>query len=106
MPFLLVTMKPRMYSLKVGSTFTAVVFLLIVCAFALPVPVARAQANAPKRMVVLYWDNKEFPGNAKFEESLKTQLQLDHRQDIEYFPEYFEVSRFPDENHAVSFRNY
>ena len=106
MPFLLVTMKPRMYSLKVGSTFTAVVFLLVVCAFALPVPVARAQANAPKRMVVLYWDNKEFPGNAKFEESLKTQLQLDHRQDIEYFPEYFEVSRFPDENHAVSFRNY
>ena len=99
-------MKPRVYSLKLGSTFTAVVFLLVGCAFALLVPVARAQTVAPKRLVVLYWDNKEFPGNARFEESLKTQLQLDRRQDIEYFPEYFEVSRFPEEIHAVSFRNY
>ena len=39
--------------------------------------VVRAQAIAPKRVVVLYWDNKEFPGNARFEESFKAQLQLD-----------------------------
>ena len=88
------------------STFTVVEFMLVVCAFTLLVPVARAQAVAPKRLVVLYWDNKEFPGNAKFEENFKAQLQLDHRQDVEYFPEYFEFSRFPEMNHAVSFRNY
>jgi signal transduction histidine kinase len=99
-------MKPRAYSLKVRSTFTAVELLFVVCALALLVPVARAQTIAPKRLVVLYWDNKEFPGNARFEESLKGNLQLDRRQDIEYFPEYFESSRFPDENHAISFRNY
>jgi len=69
-------------------------------------PVARAQAIAPKRVVVLYWDNKEFPGNARFEESFKTQLQLDRRQDVEYFPEYLEVSRFPEEHHRISFRKY
>ena len=80
--------------------------LLVVCAFTPLVPVARAQAVAPKRVVVLYWDNKEFPGNAKFEESFKAQLQLDRRQDVEYFPEYFEFSRFPEENTAISFRNY
>ena len=80
--------------------------MLVVCAFALLVPVARAQATAPKRVVVLYWDNKEFPGNAKFEESFKSRLQLDRRQDVEYFPEYFEASRFPEENTAVTFRNY
>ena len=79
--------------------------MLVVCAFVLLVPVARAQV-APKRVVVLYWDNKEFPGNAKFEESFKSQLQLDRRQDVEYFPEYLEASRFPEENTAVSFRNY
>lgn len=83
-----------------------VAFLLVVCAFALLVPVCGAQTVAPKRMVVLYWDNKEFPGNARFEESLKAQLQLDRRQDVEYFPEYFEASRFPDQNTAASFRNY
>jgi len=81
-------------------------FLLAVCVFALLAPVARAQAIAPKRIVVLYWDNKEFPGNVKFEESFKAQLQLDRRQDVEYFPEYFEFSRFPEETLAVSFRNY
>ncbi|HET9713813.1 MAG TPA: sensor histidine kinase, partial [Pyrinomonadaceae bacterium] len=81
-------------------------FLLVVCAFMLLAPVVRAQAIAPKRVVVLYWDNKEFPGNARFEESFKTQLQLDRRQDVEYFPEYLEVSRFPEENLRVSLRKY
>ena len=90
-------------SLKFSSTFTV---MLAVCAFTVLVPVARAQAVAPKRLVVLYWDNKEFPGNAKFEESFKAQLQLERRQDVEYFPEYFEFSRFPEQNHALSFRNY
>ena len=84
----------------------AVVECLIVCAFVLVPHIVRAQAIEPKRVVVLYWDNKEFPGNAKFEESFKVQLQLDRRQDVEYFPEYFEFSRFPEENTAVTFRNY
>ena len=78
--------------------------LLVVCAFTWLAPVGRAQA--PKRVVVLYWDNKEFPGNARFEESFKAQLQLGRRQDVEYFPEYFEFSRFPEEKHIVSFRDY
>ena len=90
----------------VSSTFTVVELLLVVCSFMLLAPVVRAQAIAPKRVVVLYWDNKEFPGNARFEESFKTQLQLDRRQDVEYFPEYLEVSRFPEEHHRVSFREY
>ncbi|HSD47280.1 MAG TPA: ATP-binding protein [Pyrinomonadaceae bacterium] len=98
-------MKPRTHILKPGSTFP-IVELLFLCAFTLLVPVCAAQTVAPKRIVVLYWDNKEFPGNARFEESLKRQLQLDRRQDIEYFPEYFEASRFPDQNTAASFRDY
>lgn len=98
-------MKPRAHTLRFDSTFTLVGFV-IVCAFLLVVPVVSGQATAPKRLVVLYWDNKEFPGNAKFEESFKAHLQLDRRQDVEYFPEYYEFSRFPEENHSVSFRNY
>lgn len=70
------------------------------------VPAAIGQTVTPKRLVVLYWDNKEFPGNVRFEESLKAQLQLDRRQDLEYFPEYFEFSRFPEESLKQSFRSY
>ena len=99
-------MNPHMYSLKFSPTISIVQSVLVVCAFMLLVPVAHAQATAPKRVVVLYWDNKEFPGNVRFEESFKAQLQLDRRQNVEYFPEYFEASRFPEENTAVHFRNY
>ena len=93
-------------SLKVKLMFTLAEFLLVTCVFFVLVPAIRAQAKAPKRLVILYWDNKEFPGNAKFEESFKAHLQLDRRQDVEYFPEYFELSRFPEENHIHSFRDY
>src|ERR1044072_3771645 len=92
-------MKPCEYCGSVRPAFT-VVFL--VCAFSL---VVSAQTT-PKRLVVLYWDNKDFPGNARFEESFKTRLQLGQRQDIEYFPEYFELSRFPEEKHISGFHDY
>ena len=94
-------MKPCVHALKLSSTF-----VFVVCVFTLLAADLRAQNPAPKRLVVLYWDNKEFPGNARFEESFKAQLQLDRRQDVEYFPEYFELSRFPEEKHIVSFRDY
>lgn len=80
--------------------------VMIVCALVLFASIVSAQSIEPKRIVVLYWDNKDFPGNARFEESFKTRLQLGQRQDVEYFPEYFELSRFPEEKHIASFRDY
>lgn len=80
--------------------------LLVVCVISAIVPTVSAQTISPKRVVVLYWDNKEFPGNVRFEESFKTQLRVGQRQDIEYYPEYFEVSRFPEKDHTLSFRDY
>ncbi len=97
----IVGMKPRESSLK----FLVVELLLVGYVFVLLIPTVRAQPTGPKRLVVLYWDNKDFPGNARFEESFKRRLRLD-REDLEYYPEYFEVSRFPEENHALSFSNY
>ena len=93
-------MNPRAYCVTV---IRLIVVVFVVCAFSL---VVCAQTTTPKRIVVLYWDNKDFPGNARFEESFKTRLQLNQRQDVEYFPEYFELSRFPEEKHILSFRDY
>lgn len=92
-------MTPRKPRVRVRLALT----VLLVCVSAL---VVSAQAIQPKRLVVLYWDNKEFPGNSRFEESFKTRLQLGQRQDIEYYPEYFEYSRFPEEKHILGFRDY
>src|SRR5688500_20115700 len=100
-------MEPRAYSLRVRLVFALGELRLVVCALLLsPAATVRSQTVAPKRVVVLYWDNREFPGNVKFEENLKAQLQLNRRQDVEYYPEYFEVSRFPEESLQQSFRSY
>ena len=84
-----------------GRLAFTVVFVVCLCS-----QVVSAQTTTPKRVVVLYWDNKEFPGNVRFEERFKTRLQLGQRQDVEYYPEYFEFSRFPEEKHVSSFRDY
>ena len=93
-------MLPREYWGRGRLAFT-IVFVVCLCSL-----VVSAQTTTPKRLVVLYWDNKEFPGNARFEESFKTRLQLGQRQDLEYFPEYFEYSRFPEEKQISAFRDY
>src|SRR5436190_17550 len=62
-----------------------------------------AQPN-PKRVLVLYWGNKDFPGNIKFDETFKAQLDLVAR-DAEYYPEYMETTRFPGADQTF-FRDY
>ncbi len=93
-------MKPREYLVRGSLSLAAMLVVCVSCVL------VSAQTTTPKRVVVLYWDNKEFPGNARFEESFKTRLQLSQRQDVEYFPEYFEYSRFSEEKQIISFRDY
>jgi len=86
------------------TTITAVL-LLVYGALTLVPQTAQAQ-NPPKRVLVLYWDNKDYPGNIKFDESFKAVLQHSAFSNAEYYSEYFESSRFPGEAEALSFRDY
>ncbi len=62
--------------------------------------------NRTYRVLVLYWDNKDFPGNVKFDESFRTALQqAQHSSNLEYYPEYMETTRFPGKSQDF-FRNY
>ena len=55
---------------------------------------------------MLYWDNKDFPGNVKFDENFRAVLQQSHYSgNLEYYPEYMETTRFPDKNQDF-FRDY
>lgn len=92
-------MKASAYGLKFKVTFCV---LVVACVMS----IVSAQPVQPKRVVVLYWDNKDYPGNVRFEESFKTRLQLGQRQDVEYFPEYYEFSRFPEDSHTENFYKY
>jgi signal transduction histidine kinase len=52
--------------------------------------------NRTYRVLVLYWDNKDFPGNVKFDESFKAAInQSQYSGNVEYCPEYMETTRFP-----------
>src|SRR5215471_3760651 len=64
------------------------------------------QGPAPKRIVVLYWEDKDFPGNVRFDKSFQGGLQSAAAGTVEYHSEYLESDRFPGENQAVVLRDY
>jgi signal transduction histidine kinase len=80
---------------------TAAVFVILL----LPTLARAQQSAAPKRVLVLYWYNKDFPGNVLFEQSFKAVLQS-QSQPIEYYAEYLESNRFPGEAQSVVLRDY
>ena len=102
-------LKPNHYSKPRTKQSIALViatrFLLTCCVILQIVLVVSAQAAGTKRVVVVYWDNKDFPGNLRFDEAFQSQLRS-LSGDVEYYPEYFESSRFPGEQYELSFSRY
>ena len=69
--------------------------------------VCRAQENpSPKAILVIYWYNKDFPGNAVFDKSFQSALNSRPAGSIEYYNEYLESNRFPGESQAETLRDY
>jgi len=61
-----------------------------------PASLHAQSSDRTHRILVLYWDNKDFPGNVKFDESFKAVLQQSpNSRNLEYYPEYMETTRFP-----------
>ncbi len=81
--------------------------MLIWVAFLLWPSDGRAQQSAaPKRVLVLYWYNKDFPGNVRFDQGFQAGLQSAPAGSIEYYPEYLDTSRFPGENQSQLLHDY
>lgn len=98
-------MKSAKCSLRVTLLLIATRFLFASLVLSSLVIVVFAQGTDPKRVVVLYWDNKDFPGNIRFDEAFQLQLRS-LAGNVEYYPEYFESSRFPGEQFELSFSRY
>jgi signal transduction histidine kinase len=64
------------------------------------------QAGSPKHVFVLYWYNKDFPGNQLFEQGFLTALRSEQRDNFEYYAEYLESNRFPGEELELNLRDY
>src|SRR5262245_57876380 len=100
-------MKAGKNSARVGLTFIRTAALLVWVVMSLLPSVARAQqSTAPKRVLVLYWYNKDYPGNVRFDQSFQAALQSAPAGTVEYYPEYLESNRFPGENQSLLLRDY
>jgi signal transduction histidine kinase len=68
---------------------------------------ASAQSSAAARKVlVLYWYGKDYPGNVAFDRAFQAALQSDPTSGIEYFAEYLESDRLPEQAQQLVLREY
>ncbi|HSE18686.1 MAG TPA: ABC transporter substrate binding protein [Pyrinomonadaceae bacterium] len=77
---------------------------LLLCALA---PVATSQnADAPRKVLVLYWESKDFAGNVSFDQGLQAGLHSEPANRWELFSEYLDSTRFPGEGQAELLHDY
>jgi signal transduction histidine kinase len=63
-------------------------------------------APKPKRVVALYWYDKNYAGHVLWDQSFKPALRPAPEGTIEYYPEYLEANRFPGENQPQVLHDY
>jgi len=82
------------------------VLLIYALAWQWPSPARGQQSVAPKRVLVLYWGNKDYLWNVEFDRSFQFRLDSAPPESIEYYQEYLESQRFPGERQASLLRDY
>jgi PAS domain S-box-containing protein len=85
---------------------TRLTILLILLALLISSPATRAQQSpSAKRVLVLYWYDKGFPGHVVWDQGFKASLQTVPGA-IEYYPEYLEANRFPGDTQSQILHDY
>lgn len=82
--------------------------VFIICVLLAAVaPVAMSQSSAaPKKVVVLYWDSKDFPGNISFDQGFQAGMRSETSTHWEIFSEYLDSTRFPGEHQTELLHDY
>ena len=73
---------------------TAFLVLSLVCLSPLSAQ-AQQQPVRPIRVLVLYWDEKDFPANEEFERDFQEAVRSAAPGPVEFYSEFLESSRFP-----------
>ena len=84
---------------------TAALFLAVVILL-LPSITRAQQVATPKRILLLYWYDRDYAGNIAFEQNFRAGLQSAPPGTVEYYSEYLESNRFPGEKQSLLFRDY
>src|SRR5437764_887215 len=68
---------------------------------------AFGQPPGPARhFLMLYWYNKDYPGNVEFDQQFQAALRSGVPGGIDYYSEYLEENRFPGKEQSEFLRNY
>lgn len=59
-----------------------------------------------KKVLVLYWDTKDFPGNISFDQGFQAGMRSEPSNEWELFSEYLDTTRFPGEHQEELLRDY
>src|SRR5262245_56799659 len=72
--------------------------LILVCAcVATATALAFGQASPEKKVLVLYWDNKDVPANVSFDDGFREGMLAEPNSAWQLFNEYLDSARFPAE---------
>jgi PAS domain S-box-containing protein len=89
-----------------SSVMGSMVWFIGLVVFLFPQVSPVKAAASPKRILALYWYNKDFPSNPAFDRSVQAALKSAPAGSIEYYTEYLESDRFPGENQSEALRDY
>lgn len=64
------------------------------------------QDDAPKKVLVLYWESKDFLGNVSFDQGFQAGLNSEPNSRLEIFSEYLDSTRFPGEHQEELLHDY
>src|SRR5215212_2221629 len=87
------------------TVFIVMLLLLVTPLLAAPESLTQ-QVTKPKRVVVLYWYDKNFVGHVRWDQGFQSALDAAPKGSIEYYPEYLEANRFPGANQSQILQNY
>jgi len=87
-----------------AATTRIVVALSLLSLVSTPSPAQ--QRLAPKRVLALYWFDREFAVDLEYDRDLQAHLRSVLGGDLEYYSEYLDTSRFPGENQSLLERDY
>jgi signal transduction histidine kinase len=62
--------------------------------------------GATKKVVLLYWDTKDFAGNISFDQGFQAGMRSELTSQWEIFSEYLDSTRFPGEHQTELFHDY
>ena len=97
------TRKPERLSLAIVLTAA---FLISALSWQWPSSASAQESVVAKRVLVLYWYNRDFLWNVAFDRSFKARLDSASTESIEYYQEYLESDRFFGEHQTRLLHDY